>query len=110
MDTAPSNRHLIIFDGICATAMNSFFVGPFLAAFALALGATHWGNRAYFRNRFFQHAHAACGALRSRPVEAAARTDFLVRAKRAASVDSGGFPTLRSRESLCGFLVDGPGL
>ena len=22
--------------------MNSFFVGPFLAAFALALGATHW--------------------------------------------------------------------
>ena len=22
--------------------MNSFFVGPFLVAFALALGATHW--------------------------------------------------------------------
>ena len=38
----PSNRRSIIFDGICATAMNSFFVGPFLAAFALALGATHW--------------------------------------------------------------------
>lgn len=33
----------IIFDGICTTAMNSFLAGPFLAAFALALGATHWG-------------------------------------------------------------------
>jgi hypothetical protein len=42
MVTSPSNTRLIIFDGICTTAMNSFFVGPFLAAFALALGATHW--------------------------------------------------------------------
>ena len=40
--STPSDRRSIIFDGICATAMNSFFVGPFLAAFALALGATHW--------------------------------------------------------------------
>jgi MFS family permease len=42
MGTSLSNRQSIIFDGICTTAMNSFFVGPFLAAFALALGATHW--------------------------------------------------------------------
>ena len=42
MVTAPSNTRSIIFDGICTTAMNSFLVGPFLAAFALALGATHW--------------------------------------------------------------------
>ena len=90
--------------------MNSFFVGPFLAAFALALGATHWEIGLISAIVFFEHAHAACGALRSRPVEAAARADFLVRAKRAASVDSGRSPTLRSRESLCAFLVDGPGL
>jgi MFS family permease len=32
----------IVFDGICTTAMNSFFVGPFLAAFAFAMGASHW--------------------------------------------------------------------
>src|SRR5215469_3352025 len=42
MFTLPSNTRSIIFDGICTTAMNSLFVGPFLAAFALALGATHW--------------------------------------------------------------------
>jgi hypothetical protein len=42
MVTLLSNTRSIIFDGICTTAMNSFFVGPFLAAFALALGATHW--------------------------------------------------------------------
>src|SRR5215469_463243 len=42
MVTASSNSRWIIFDGICTTAMNSFFVGPFLAAFALAMGATHW--------------------------------------------------------------------
>src|SRR5499427_9213930 len=42
MVTSPSNTRSIIFDGICTTAMNSFLVGPFLAAFALALGATHW--------------------------------------------------------------------
>jgi hypothetical protein len=42
MATLLSNTRSIIFDGICTTAMNSFFVGPFLAAFALALGATHW--------------------------------------------------------------------
>ena len=43
MVTSPGNtRSIFIFDGICTTAMNSFFVGPFLAAFALALGATHW--------------------------------------------------------------------
>src|SRR5262245_53406283 len=42
MATSPSNAPLLIFDGICTTAMNAFFVGPFLAAFALALGATHW--------------------------------------------------------------------
>jgi MFS family permease len=42
MVTSASNTRSIIVDGICTTAMNSFFVGPFLAAFALALGATHW--------------------------------------------------------------------
>lgn len=43
MVTSPGNtRSIFIFDGICTTAMNSFFVGPFLAAFALAVGATHW--------------------------------------------------------------------
>src|SRR5215467_8523060 len=42
MITSPRNTRLIIFDGICTTAMNALFVGPFLAAFALALGATHW--------------------------------------------------------------------
>lgn len=42
MVTSPTSTHSIILDGICTTAMNSFFVGPFLAAFALALGATHW--------------------------------------------------------------------
>src|SRR5499427_4980321 len=42
MVTSPSATRSIIFDGICTTAMNSFLVGPFLAAFALALGATHW--------------------------------------------------------------------
>ena len=39
---SPSTTRSIIVDGICTTAMNSFFVGPFLTAFALALGATHW--------------------------------------------------------------------
>jgi MFS family permease len=42
MATSLSNRRSIIFDGVCTTAMNSFFVGPFLVAFALTLGATHW--------------------------------------------------------------------
>src|SRR5215468_5347954 len=42
MVTSPSTTRSIIFDGICTTAMNSFFVGPFLAAFALAMGATYW--------------------------------------------------------------------
>ena len=42
MVASPDNKRSIIFDGICTVAMNSFFVGPFLAAFALALGATHW--------------------------------------------------------------------
>src|SRR5262245_45476674 len=42
MVTSPGNARRIVLDGICTTAMNSFLVGPFLAAFALALGATHW--------------------------------------------------------------------
>src|SRR5262250_589824 len=42
MDTPSKNRRSIIFDGICTAAMNAFFAGPFLAAFALALGASHW--------------------------------------------------------------------
>src|SRR5262249_14242868 len=42
MVTSPNNARTIVVDGICTTAMNSFLVGPFLAAFALALGATHW--------------------------------------------------------------------
>ena len=42
MVTSPSNTRLIVIDGIFSTAMNSLFAGPFLAAFALALGATHW--------------------------------------------------------------------
>jgi MFS family permease len=37
-----ASKSAIIADGICTAAMNSFLVGPFLAAFALALGATHW--------------------------------------------------------------------
>jgi MFS family permease len=40
--TSASNKRAIIVDGICSAAMNSFLVGPFLAAFALTLGATHW--------------------------------------------------------------------
>src|SRR6516162_1118152 len=42
MVASPNSTRSIIFDGICTTAMNLFLVGPFLAAFALALGATHW--------------------------------------------------------------------
>ena len=42
MGTPSKNTRSIIFDGICTTAMNAFFAGPFLAAFALALGASHW--------------------------------------------------------------------
>ena len=42
MDTPSKNTRTIIFDGICTMAMNAFFAGPFLAAFALALGASHW--------------------------------------------------------------------
>src|SRR5215469_1438511 len=42
MDPPRSNTRWIIWDGICTTAMNAFFAGPFLAAFALALGASHW--------------------------------------------------------------------
>ena len=42
MVASPTNARTIIFDGICTTAMNSFLVGPFLAAFALAMGAAHW--------------------------------------------------------------------
>jgi MFS family permease len=39
---APASvTRLIVFDGICTTAMNAFLIGPFLAAFALALGASH---------------------------------------------------------------------
>jgi len=41
-DTLSKNTRTIVFDGICTTAMNAFHVGPFLAAFALALGASHW--------------------------------------------------------------------
>jgi len=42
MDTPSKNTRSIIFDGICTAAMNAFSAGPFLAAFALALGASHW--------------------------------------------------------------------
>ena len=42
MDTPSKNTRTIIFDGICTAAMNAFFAGPFLAAFALALGASYW--------------------------------------------------------------------
>src|SRR5262245_13969867 len=42
MGTSATNTRWIVFDGICTTAMNAFFAGPFLAAFALALGASHW--------------------------------------------------------------------
>jgi MFS family permease len=42
MGIASNNARPIIIDGICTTAMNAFFVGPFLAAFALALGASNW--------------------------------------------------------------------
>src|SRR5499427_2689426 len=42
MDTPSKNTRSIIFDGICSAAMNTFFAGPFLAAFALALGASYW--------------------------------------------------------------------
>src|SRR5499425_3488842 len=40
--TLSKNTRTIVFDGICTTAMNAFHAGPFLAAFALALGASHW--------------------------------------------------------------------
>jgi len=42
METPSKNTRSIIFDGICTAAMNAFLAGPFLAAFALALGASHW--------------------------------------------------------------------
>src|SRR5262250_2587219 len=42
MGTSATNTRLIVFDGICTTAMNAFCAGPFLAAFALALGASNW--------------------------------------------------------------------
>ena len=42
MGTSSKNTRTIVFDGVCTTAMNAFFAGPFLAAFALALGASHW--------------------------------------------------------------------
>src|SRR6516225_1752790 len=42
MVTSPSSTRSIIIDGVFTTAMNAFLVGPFLAAFAFALGATHW--------------------------------------------------------------------
>jgi hypothetical protein len=53
MVAAPSNTRWTVFDGICTTAMNYFFVGPFLAAFALALGATLLEDRDHFCDRFF---------------------------------------------------------
>src|SRR5262245_3307580 len=42
MGTSATNTRLIVVDGICTTAMNAFCAGPFLAAFALALGASNW--------------------------------------------------------------------
>jgi len=42
VDTPSKTARTIVFDGICTTAMNAFLVGPFIAAFALALGASHW--------------------------------------------------------------------
>ena len=42
MDTPANNTRAIVFDGMCTMAMNAFLAGPFLAAFALALGASHW--------------------------------------------------------------------
>src|SRR5262245_19877378 len=42
MSTPSQNTRLIVTDGIWTTAMNAFLAGPFLAAFALALGASHW--------------------------------------------------------------------
>ena len=41
MDTPSNNTRVIVFDGICTMAMNAFLVGPFVAAFAFALGASH---------------------------------------------------------------------
>jgi hypothetical protein len=41
IDTPSSNTSVIVFDGICTMAMNAFLVGPFVAAFAFALGASH---------------------------------------------------------------------
>jgi len=40
--TPSKNTRSIVFDGICTMAMNALVAGPFLAAFALALGASHW--------------------------------------------------------------------
>ena len=42
MGTVSKDARSIVFDGMCTTAMNAFLAGPFLAAFALALGASHW--------------------------------------------------------------------
>ena len=41
MGTPAQNTRALVLDGICTTAMNAFHAGPFLAAFALALGASH---------------------------------------------------------------------
>src|SRR5262249_16238191 len=42
MGTPSKNTRSIVFDGICTMAMNPFVAAPFLSAFALALGASHW--------------------------------------------------------------------
>src|SRR5262245_45656114 len=42
MVASPNSTRAIVIDGVLTTAMNAFLVGPFLAAFAFALGATHW--------------------------------------------------------------------
>src|SRR5262249_31196176 len=41
MDTPSNNTRVMVFDGMCTMAMNAFLVGPFVAAFAFALGASH---------------------------------------------------------------------
>src|SRR5262249_31940203 len=67
------NMRSIIFGGICTTSMNAFFADPFLAAFAHALGASHWELGLISAVAFFEHAYAARWTLCSRSVEATAR-------------------------------------
>ena len=96
MVSSPSTTRSIIVDGICTTAMNFFFVGPFLAAFALAMGATHWEIGLISAIAFLSMPMQLVGLYAVDRCKRRRSLIVFVRADWAASVDSDRVLTFRS--------------